>query len=462
MGDTVSDHNVQLTNPMLLKFVSTIYSQPIAADFRKPVELLYPTISANYLTTIEKPMDLGTLLLTCMQGKATAETVKDGLKLVFANSIKFNEESPMMVAISNHLELFASGLYEEMLELPFYDYSTNNSNSDSSNNSISFDSYLLNKRLSRMESYGNEPLRISEMTELNTALSNIQTTIPNELKVLYFDLQNALREAIVRFSSDKMEKVESDGSKLLLDFQSSSAAATTNHDNNTDCVTIFGLFRSLLKACMTDITDVSDSIISPALVLAVGIHSGAGASNNTNNATNSSTIKPSFLPCMRSLDSIIGVLLVKIQERAVRGTPNSSVWQRPLCLVWAQPDKQRWWPGMLLALPPSGCKVVPPYPPMLQQQNLSRLPSAITKQLVKLKSKFQPSDKTATSTSTLNNGISTDKIESSALTLRIPDGFALVEFFGTHDFGWVKFDNILPFTSDGSKPGTASTRIGEE
>ena len=36
------------------------------------------------------------------------------------------------------------------------------------------------------------------------------------------------------------------------------------------------------------------------------------------------------------------------------------------------------------------------------------------------------------------------------MNLTVPEGYYLVEFFGTHDFGWLKQDATLPMTSDGS------------
>jgi hypothetical protein len=35
----------------------------------------------------------------------------------------------------------------------------------------------------------------------------------------------------------------------------------------------------------------------------------------------------------------------------------------------------------------------------------------------------------------------------------VPDGYALVEFFGTHDFGWVKQDTMIPMLLNGSFGG---------
>ena len=93
-----------------------------------------------------------------------------------------------------------------------------------------------------------------------------------------------------------------------------------------------------------------------------------------------------------------------------------------------------WWPAMVLAS--SESKIIPDSPHSVGTANISRIPSTICKQLIKLKAKFQSQEAKA-GTSNL---------------LTVPDGYALVEFFGTHDFGWVKQDTMMPMLFDGSLP----------
>ena len=66
--------------------------------------------------------------------------------------------------------------------------------------------------------------------------------------------------------------------------------------------------------------------------------------------------------------------------------------------------------------------------------NVSRIPSSICKQLLKLKAKFQTTE---------------TKQQVNPSSLVIPEGYYLVEFFGTHDFGWLKQEATMPMTSDG-------------
>ena len=55
----------------------------------------------------------------CMNGFATVQYIRKGLRLVFSNSLRFNACSPMMESILQHLETFAGGLFEETTKLPF-------------------------------------------------------------------------------------------------------------------------------------------------------------------------------------------------------------------------------------------------------------------------------------------------------------------------------------------------------
>jgi Bromodomain len=158
-------------NDRLLKIMSILYCQGIAADFRKPVEILYPNMAANYLSIIKDPMDLGTLLLECMKGTATVKSIRDGLKLVFMNSIRFNAGAPMMEAISRHLESFASGLFEEILHVPFYE----------SSSSDNFPLELIKKRTYRLVSVSRLPLRDTEVRAIANCVLSVMNDAPQEL-----------------------------------------------------------------------------------------------------------------------------------------------------------------------------------------------------------------------------------------------------------------------------------------
>eukprot|EP00602_Paraphysomonas_sp_CaronLab_P010161 CAMPEP_0185029736 /NCGR_PEP_ID=MMETSP1103-20130426/16217_1 /TAXON_ID=36769 /ORGANISM="Paraphysomonas bandaiensis, Strain Caron Lab Isolate" /LENGTH=665 /DNA_ID=CAMNT_0027564585 /DNA_START=240 /DNA_END=2237 /DNA_ORIENTATION=+ len=127
------------------------------------------------------------------------------------------------------------------------------------------------------------------------------------------------------------------------------------------------------------------------------------------------------LATLEALDSIVGELSVVLYEKATRGFSISSIWAQPHDIVWAQPFKSPWWPGMVLA----GGTVPKP----IEDVNISRLPDQIVRALSKLKPKTREN---------LNS------------TSFVPAGMVLVEFFGSHDFGWVRCDALFPLPPDAS------------
>lgn len=244
MSETI---NVTVANDVvdpssLLKVMSTIYCLSIASDFRKPVELLYPNIAQRYLSVIKRPIDLGTLLLDCMNGTATASYIREGLRLVFANSLSFNVGSPMMEAISRHLESYASGLFEEATKLPFY----------SKLEHFDFPTELIKKRSLRLLSVKNVPLRALEVKDIQDTLNSLESEIPS-------DLRNALNNT----------------NTILHGHLSESNHVSDNLD--VPFLTLEMIFKPILEAAVTtteaysghDIENKSD--ILPALVILVGI-----------------------------------------------------------------------------------------------------------------------------------------------------------------------------------------------
>ena len=125
------------------------------------------------------------------------------------------------------------------------------------------------------------------------------------------------------------------------------------------------------------------------------------------------------------LDSVFGQVSVHLTEKACRGYFVSSIWARPYSLVWAQPNKSPWWPAAVLA----GADV----PPAICEANLSRVPPSIKQALVKLKPKSKDKEK--------------DKDKD---TNFIPPGLYLAEYFGTHDFGWIRMEKTIPYPENGT------------
>ena len=129
-----------------------------------------------------------------------------------------------------------------------------------------------------------------------------------------------------------------------------------------------------------------------------------------------------------------------------------------------------WWPAMVLAA--SDGKVIPPTPSphAVGSANISRIPSIICKQLVKLKGKFYSNESKLSNisqnhsqTPLMASCLPHPSAAANSLSL-IPEGYALVEFFGTHDFGWVRQDTMIPIIFDGTdsiSPPGLSGKIGE-
>ena len=381
----------------LLKVMSILYCQSIAADFRKPVEILYPNMAANYLSIIKHPMDLGTLLLECMKGTATIDSIRDGLKLVFMNSILFNEGAPMMEAISRHLETFASGLFEEIMRVPFYEIRFNEEKVKSFNKS--FYAELIRKRSQRLISVCKMPLRDTEVRSVATCVLSVMKNVPHELTPAIEKMMKVLERYFLQWGSKPSD--QADAPILTLEsifmnlIQSSKAhpskkvggvesrggfnavlpalaglitipkgsfhsinAHEKNKSNNKSIIdsTAIASRQSLpssessqvradtvenLENVPCSTTDIEQNgkngLSSSRKDPSDSIVCSSSSSDHSNSEEN--VLNPRALPYLHTLDHSIGELLVTLQERLTRGTSKSSVWQRPYGLVWAQPAK---------------------------------------------------------------------------------------------------------------------------
>lgn len=360
----MSSNEKEISN-RLLKVMSTLYCQSISADFRKPVEVLYPNIALDYLSIIKHPMDLGTLLLECMKGTATVKGIRDGLKQVFLNSIRFNVGAPMMEATSRHLESFATGLFEETMKIPF-------------NEKVSltedFSTVLVRKRNLRLLAVCRIPLRDKEIRSIEGSLLQVQDSIPRELLGAVENIKSIIQDFFQNFDSEIDDNsiapvltIESIFIQLLEASRLPLTAPASNTDNRSSRTVL-----PALSGLLTSSQPLSDGPTAPG----PGTGSGPGpaqlgpsgaarldtaksfngietdgdnslSSPQTYIASERLRVKangkvqllPSTLPYLNALDSSLGVLLVKLEERLLRGTGHSSVWQRPYGLVWAQPAK---------------------------------------------------------------------------------------------------------------------------
>ena len=335
----------------LLKVMSTLYCQSISADFRKPVEILYPNIALDYLSIIKHPMDFGTLLLECMKGTATVKGIRDGLKQVFMNSIRFNVGAPMMEATSRHLESFATGLFEETMKIPF-------------NEKVSltedFSVVLVRKRNLRLLAVCRVPLREIEIRSIEGSLQHVQDSVPRELVAAVENIKSAIQDFFLLFESEIDDSstapvltIESIFIHLLEASRLPSTAPASNTDNRSNRV-ILPALSGLLTSFPSD-AQIGVPQLGPSVMARVDTAKSSAAMDTDGDNLQSSpqtyvaserlrvkanskvALLPSTLPYLNALDSSLGILLVKLEERLLRGTGHSSVWQRPYGLVWAQP-----------------------------------------------------------------------------------------------------------------------------
>jgi hypothetical protein len=154
------------------------------------------------------------------------------------------------------------------------------------------------------------------------------------------------------------------------------------------------------------------------------------------------------------IDTILGELLPYTTERLTRGYSLSCVWGRPHRLVWAQSADNFWVPGMVIA--GNGvCLLIQTIlsftlqfshifyyetfdqvPGVLAAVNFSRIPNSLAQRLINSKP-------TGSSSKIIFCGHILEDIA-------IVDEYVLVEFFGTHDFGWVQQDHITLYPENGS------------
>ncbi|KAJ1380755.1 hypothetical protein B484DRAFT_411933 [Ochromonadaceae sp. CCMP2298] len=72
------------------QLLSILYCRSVFSDFRKPVAVAYPHLIQTYRQVIERPMDLGTLLLGALRRELNVSQLRDGLQLVHFNALTFN------------------------------------------------------------------------------------------------------------------------------------------------------------------------------------------------------------------------------------------------------------------------------------------------------------------------------------------------------------------------------------
>lgn len=398
--------------------LTLLYCCPSFQDFRKPVEILYPALWDQYQKAISTPVDLGNLLLKSKRGSLKINEMREYMQLVSKNCIKFNGNASIMVNIANHYTTYATALFEEILNLPFKDPSQ------------TFKTRRIARRVERYEFVKSEPLNNRELKKLRAVLQDM--TPPPALK-------SAVQQVISSVSQilfENAEVTEDSSGRLWNILLPIVETASSANDENANCEVAF----------------------VPA--------------NNK--------IQADFLPYLKQLDDAIGVLSAMIQERLLRGNTYSTRWLRPYnSVVWALPPKDGkgrapWWPAFVVA---SASKLFPMHPDV-SQVNLARIPDDIKTQLYKLRprgNQHTVSGGTETAAEVGGTGVdasgstvtpdsstvgetkpkskSSSAAAAAAKDLVVPEGYLLIEFFGTHDFGWIKADVCGPFKVTESEDG---------
>lgn len=308
-----------------------MYSISCARDFRKPVEKMYPQIADRYRSVIAAPMDLGTLLLQTMRGVLTPEMLRDGLKLVFHNSLSFNDEAPMMKAISLHLLKTAEGLYEEYFRRPFNPISNTETEQ---REELFVVKTLLRKRTLRFQSVRHLPLRYDEVNELHHLIQDI---------IAHHRSKCGVEEQGNWDGEDPAGKTGVvDGFCMHVDryqtiYRGVSDEGRRISANENAVITLDSMLRGFVEASVCDRSDprgdkfVASGQLVPAIAAIVELYQ-LGMMPPTAAAI---TLRAGAMNFLFDLDHTLGHMFVKLEERLLRGTSSSSVWQRPLMLGWA-------------------------------------------------------------------------------------------------------------------------------
>lgn len=201
-------------------------------------------------------------------------------------------------------------------------------------------------------------------------------------------------------------------------FDDSLSATHTIHSLTSSIIS--SLFSKAMKENNTQITELSYDL--PLFIACEISHDAEYCANS--DAIRWYTQKNGYLhSTLTSIDNYLHEFTAHISERRMRGYDLSAVWARPSDVVWVQPNKSPWWPAILIA----GSNV----PPQLSNSNFSRVPNSILDALAKLRPKT----------------VEIDPVTKNRLF--IGTNVCLVEYFGTHDFGWAKPELCIPFSPSG-------------
>ena len=438
---------------VILRIAALLYQHPLAVDFRKPVCAIYPAIADHYADAIDSPMDVGTLLKKCLEGKCSAEILRQDLALIFGNSCAFNAGNPAILSLSQHMLNLAISLYEEILERPFV--APNQSSGEST--ASAFKALVVQKRIERFEFIRHFPMNTSE---LRVCLQGLQRALVTDTVVSNPLIVEALNKSAtyVRDSLDLKEEQDLgeglSGVASILTFQAFIQPILDV------CKEWVPLDLSIAGGSSSGSNVATSAMVGAAnLALHILFNPSAPASRNHDiNAhsqqSRTAVAKPDehmWVPratthaVLKDLELIFAELAILVQERGLRGVTTSCVWGRPSAVVWAQPARTTdkcmnltWYPALVLA-GGSSTNVHPIYSAV----NSSRLSLSTVKALNRLK----PKDSRRTESPKPCTIIEHPLVDQSNKRheLCCPDEYVLLEFMGNHDLGWVRWDTLHPF-----------------
>lgn len=383
----------------MIRIVSILYCHEICSEFRSPVEILYPDLKDEYLSMVKYPMDLGSILMNCLNHKMTTEVLCRALQLVFVNALVFNKGTPVMESLATHLFIYAGELYEEAIGKHYFLM-------NDSDNDENIDSKRLNERHNRMLFAQHVPLANNEIKYFIESLERVKLSIPNELSKIVKDVISSAKESL------KNGKRKITLHMLLLPLMNASIQHE-GEDQSMRLSSLPALFELVYPKVKSTHVKEDESVMD--------VEDDEGMIKISN-------VLNSLLPYLRELDIALGELLIIVKERETRGIATSSIWARNYRMLWAQPNKGGGlFPCMLLAGGPST-----DVPTFVNKANWERIPPNIMKQLIKCKPKVSGGTPPTTCWSDGN----------------IIGDYYIVEYFGNHEFGWVRSENVIMMTLD--------------
>jgi hypothetical protein len=225
-------------------------------------------------------MDLGTLIILVSKNIISdVYEIRRLLKLIFTNAITFNEGTYHMESVSNHINVFAKGLWEEVLNMPYNESGVVNSST------ASFVMTRIQARGERFNFAMKEKLVKEELLEL----------------LSLFDKQNYNDVGM-----DILEKIKT-GMKQSL-------ATNTSID-----------LREVFKPLYDQIAEGRLDHMVPTVLTSSAFSAVLFGCHSTD--ANEHLSRLSQLEFIAQLDECIGEILVSVCERRLRGSQWSSVWR---------------------------------------------------------------------------------------------------------------------------------------